>query len=160
MDLSKFWNYVNKDSVTGCWNWTRGKVWSGYGYFYLPGPERIQVRAHREAWELTNGPIPAGLFVLHRCDNPLCCNPAHLFLGTQTDNMRDMDKKGRRKLSHNFSKRDQNGENNCRAKLTAENVREIRRLIKSHTHEALAKKFGVSRGDISLISENKIWKEV
>jgi len=87
----RFWAKV--DRTDDCWLWTACRTTHGYGQFR---PERSRgAQAHRVAWELTNGPIPAGMLVLHRCDNPPCVNPAHLFLGTQSDNMRDMYAKGR-----------------------------------------------------------------
>jgi HNH endonuclease len=75
------------DPETGCHNWTGTVGRAGYG--------RVQVSAHRLAYELAHGPIPDGLLVLHKCDNPVCCNPDHLFLGTSADNMADKVRKGR-----------------------------------------------------------------
>ena len=77
--------------TTGCWQWL-GATHAGYGVF---GFNRQMMRAHRVSYELYVGPIPPGLSVLHRCDNPPCTNPDHLFVGTQLDNMRDMCAKGR-----------------------------------------------------------------
>jgi len=87
----RFWEKVDVRGPDECWPWTRKHNPKGYGQFR----KDKMVQAHRMAWELTNGPIPDGLDVLHTCDNPPCCNPHHLFLGTNDDNMRDMNSKGR-----------------------------------------------------------------
>ena len=93
----RFWAKVDRASSDACWPWlaTHGRF--GYGEFKVGGRSGRSVKAHRVAWELTHGPISDGLFVLHRCDNPPCCNPGHLFLGTHADNMRDMAQKGRQR---------------------------------------------------------------
>ncbi len=83
---TRFWDHVRK--ADGCWLWT-ACIMRKYGVYR-------RWRAHRVAYALTNGPIPAGSVVCHTCDTPTCCNPAHLVLGTQLDNIRDMDRKGRR----------------------------------------------------------------
>ena len=90
-----FW--AGLDRSGDCWIWTRERYPSGYGVLTRAG---LRVKAHRLAWELTYGPTPDGLLVLHHCDNPPCVRPAHLFLGTQADNVRDMDAKGRRRNQH------------------------------------------------------------
>lgn len=84
-----FWRGVDK--AGDCWIWTRCRDRRGYGRFSAKGHRR----AHRFSWALTNGPIPPGMCVLHRCDNPPCVNPAHLFVGTSNDNVADMMAKGR-----------------------------------------------------------------
>lgn len=91
-DAERFWSKVDRSGgPDACWPWTRSLHTKGYGQTSVAG-----VRAsHRAAWILTNGPIPAGLCVCHRCDNPPCCNPAHLFLGSLGDNNRDRSIKGR-----------------------------------------------------------------
>jgi ribosome-binding protein aMBF1 (putative translation factor) len=94
-----FWSKVDRtDDPNACWEWTEGRNSCGYGY--LPGDiarrdNKGVVLAHRYAWELTHGPIPQDRFICHHCDNPACVNPAHLFCGTRSDNMRDMVAKGR-----------------------------------------------------------------
>lgn len=92
----RFWSKVEKSD--GCWRWT-STLQRGYGQIALcrQGAKRqTRVWAHRVAWELTHGrPVPAGLVICHRCDNPRCVNPDHLFLGTQQDNVRDAIQKGR-----------------------------------------------------------------
>lgn len=90
--MDRFWSKVDKSG--DCWEWTACRTRAGYGQFKSDG--RLH-RAHRLAWALTNGPIPEGKHVLHRCDNPGCVNPDHLFLGSHQDNMDDMSNKGRRK---------------------------------------------------------------
>jgi len=87
-----FWSKVDIRGKDECWNWTAGKLPTGYGLFYRKGHSKF---THRIAWEFVNGIIPDGMLVCHHCDNPACCNPAHLFLGTDFDNMSDMIKKGR-----------------------------------------------------------------
>ena len=93
--MERFWNKIDRREPNECWPWIGG-ISRGYGHwsFWESGKCR-STTSHRKAWELANGPIPAGLFVLHRCDNPPCCNPAHLWLGTHADNMADKVAKGR-----------------------------------------------------------------
>ena len=85
-----FWNKVDKSVPTGCWHWTGNIGPNGYG-------RMSQTSTHRYSYELHNGPIPAGLVVRHKCDNPGCCNPAHLEIGTKADNNRDRHVRGRSK---------------------------------------------------------------
>ncbi len=142
----RFWENVQK--TNGCWIWTSGTVAYGYGNLCING--KMQ-RTHRYSWELHNGPIPDGLFVLHKCDNPLCVNPAHLFLGTHQDNMDDKMSKGR-----HVSLR---GSSHGNAKLDESDVIEIRRRYTSTgiTQAELGREYGVDRTTISLIVRRKKW---
>ncbi len=135
----------------GCHIWT-GRLDSRKEY----GSVNKKYRAHRMAWVITNGPIPDGLFVLHRCDNPPCCNPDHLFLGTGQDNMDDMHRKGRGVIPCSI------GEANSSAKLTDEEVLIIRTKRKEEglTHRALGKLFGVSRRHIGRILSGEKWSHL
>jgi hypothetical protein len=92
----RFWAYVQK--TASCWVWTGTQSDNGYGRIWGKGRH---IKAHRFSWELHNGPIPEGMHVCHKCDTPACVNPEHLFLGTASDNMRDMVAKGRHSWGEN-----------------------------------------------------------
>jgi len=130
-----------------CWEWTACLNMGGYGTIRKGGTMSL---AHRVIWELAHGPIPEGMFILHHCDNRKCVNPEHLFIGTQTDNMRDMYKKGRE------PKKD--AENNGNSKLTWKDVYLIRSIYPALSTYKLGKQFGVSNVAIHQIVKNKIWK--
>ena len=133
-----------------CWDWTAGRVPAGYGAIWDNAIGRHR-HAHRLAWELANGPIPEGMFICHYCDNPPCCNPAHLFLGTQAENDADRTQKGR--SSRGTRHRD--------AKLTPDAVREIRRRFALGMRQVdLAREFGVSSGTMSAVVHRKSWRHV
>ena len=136
------------DTTGECWLWTGATNLQGYGKLNVNG--KLQ-QAHRIAWELENGPVPDGLLVLHRCDNPACVRPAHLFLGTHGDNYKDMDRKGRNphagsdRPPRNYAR----GERHPYAKLTDEQVKEI--IMAEGTQREIAARFGVTQGTISTI---------
>lgn len=123
----RFWSKVAIAGPDDCWLWTAGLAKSGYGMIGVGRPSDRIESSHRIAWTLANGPIPGGLYVLHRCDVRRCCNPAHLFLGTHADNMRDVAEKGRWRTAAREA-RMARGERHGNAILTDELVREIRRL--------------------------------
>lgn len=131
---------------TGCIEWHGSANAKGYGMMVYKG--RIHA-AHRVSWQEHKGEIPAGLLVLHRCDNPKCVNPEHLFLGTNQDNMDDMKQKGRQ-----FTPR---GEEHKRSKLTWDAVRDIR--SSGESARSLAAKYGVSDMTIYYVKTGKGWKE-
>lgn len=141
---------------------------AGYGYFRLEGKTEL---AHRVAWDLERGPIPAGMCVLHRCDNRRCVAVDHLWLGTQAENNADMRAKGRQVLNLNrpgHRPRPSPGEANGQAKLTWPLVAELReahglaekagRRLKSGQMEILERRFGVDRTTIRRIVKRKTWK--
>ena len=133
---------------SGCWLWLASVGAGGYGWVKDSGRAR---RAHRVSYERYVEPIPAGLCVLHRCDIPCCVNPAHLFLGTQADNMADMEAKGRGRSAR--------GEAASAAKLKQNDVLAIRAAV-GKTQRQLSKEHGVSRRQIGLILRRKSWTHV
>jgi hypothetical protein len=141
----RFWSKVAKSAgPDACWLWT-ASLNNGYGAYSLSVGRNAL--AHRIAYEDAAGPIPQGAHVLHRCDNPRCVNPAHLFLGTHSDNVRDMVTK----------RRHARGETHAGAKLSDVDVTAIRCLgvIGAHTQRDLAAMFGVSRPHISKVLAGK-----
>ena len=144
--------------VGECLEFTGSKR-NGYGVLTVgsrvDGTRRL-MKAHRVAWEAANGrPIPPGLLVLHKCDNPPCVNPEHLFLGTPKDNTRDMVDKGRHKYGH------QVGSANGRARLTEADVVEMRRLAAlGETAASLALRFRVAKTTASQVVTRKTWRNV
>jgi hypothetical protein len=123
----RFWPRVVVGEPDECWEWQGARDWRGYGRTWHQ-PIRRSTAAHRVAYELVNGLIPAGLCVLHSCDNPPCCNPAHLRVGTVQDNSDDMVERGRQKKPGYSSKLRGELHHRAMAKLTVDQVREIRRI--------------------------------
>jgi hypothetical protein len=133
--------------ATGCLEW-QAKARANGGYGTLCVGRRGQIRAHRAAWVLANGPIPPGLYVCHRCDNPLCCNVDHLFLGTPAENMADKERKGRGTKPPLAR-----GEKHHNATLTDAQVAEVFAAV--GTLDALAARYGVSSKTIWRIKKRK-----
>ena len=134
-----------------CWLWVSTKDKDGYGIFKLDGRD---VKAHRVSWQLSKGSIPPKFLVLHKCDNPSCVNPNHLFLGTPMDNMQDKIKKGRAVYSR--------GSQLPQAKLLERDVLEIRSIYDKGgmTRNQLASEYGVSTTNISMIVNFRTWKHL
>jgi hypothetical protein len=165
---------------TPCLEWTAVRHEHGYGQFSLG--DKME-KAHRVAWKIAHGPIPRGMCVLHRCDNPPCVAEEHLFLGTQADNVADRDAKGRQVSTRGDAHWSRlhperrprgdtsgprmhpecmaRGEKHVRAKLTENNVRFIFQLrSQGWTQRRLASEFGVSQAVIWNILARKIWAHV
>lgn len=146
----KFKESVFPNPVTKCWMWMACTNRRNYGIMGIVSAPWL---AHRYSYERFVGPIPDGLEVLHNCDNPSCVNPDHLRVGTQTENMRDMDMRGRRVNTP------QRGERHGCSKLTADNVNSIRLRHSSPKDTAtLALEFGVSTSAVRRIISGKNWK--
>lgn len=143
--------FVSKvaEMPTGCHEWQGGKFTAGYGNFKVAGKDRV---ATRWLWEHIHGPIAEGLQVRHKCDNPPCVNIDHLELGTNLDNSRDMVERGR----------SVRGERARTAKLTADEVVEIRELVArgDQTKTAIARSYGTTRQNVTHIVNSFSWKHV
>ena len=146
----RFWNRVDKTAL--CWNW---KTTRSDGYGHIRAENNKKILAHRLSWVMHNGDIPDKLCVLHKCDNPSCVNPSHLFLGTHADNMADMATKKRGK-SHSLV-----GSKLWTSKLTESQVLWIRMWsgIK-YSQQSIADAYGISQATISKIILRKTWKHV
>jgi len=139
----------------GCWIWNGSKAKDGYGIFY----SKEYLRAHRASYLLFVAQIPKGLWVLHKCDVPLCVNPKHLYLGDCKQNVKDAIERGRFPKGPNL-KKSLKGEKNPKSKLTEENVKEIKKLSHSFTKSQLAEKYGVLKGTIIHITKGRTWKHI
>lgn len=162
--LDRFWEQVDDRGPDQCWGWRGHRNHSGYGVLFARckpgsrGDRSIRMMAHRFSYELhTATEIPPGVGALHHCDNPPCCNPAHLFLGNHAANMGDASRKGR---LHGPGQQLQ-GEANPFVKLTEVDVRLIRRLAEDGFHQrAIARRFGISQTNVSHIVLRKSWRHV
>jgi predicted XRE-type DNA-binding protein len=141
------WKYINKKGEDECWEWI-GAIHNRYGRFSISGKIKP---SHYIVYELINNSIPIGLLVCHKCDNPKCCNPKHLFLGTHGDNMRDMINKGRDKKAF--------GEMNGNSKIKKKEVDEIKQLYSTNNYSQreLAKQFNISQSTIFQIVNRRTW---
>lgn len=147
--VERFWSKVKK--TDSCWIWTGGHLKHGYGMIRAGGTEHRRLGAHRVSWMIHHNEIPNGLYVLHHCDNPPCVNPAHLFLGTHLDNVRDMHQKGRASGGRMFG-------NSFRRTTTEEQVRQIRGLFKNRhiSYSAIARTFNLGRNTVKRIIQHTL----
>lgn len=144
-DVERFYKFVQNSDPDSCWEWQSTRNRSGYGKFWLHGRTTA---AHRVSYRISNGPIPTDHQVRHTCDNPPCVNPRHLLTGTGKQNARDA-------LDRDRYRR---GTENSRAKLTEDQVREIKNCWKAgETQVSMARRFGVSRAAIQWILNGRNW---
>ncbi len=158
LDVALFWMMVKPSTefhrLGRCWLWTGAKIPSGYGHITR---NQKQVLSHRYAWELVHGPVPKNMCVLHKCDNPACVRPSHMFIGDHEENMRDMARKGRNPGNGNLR-----GETHGCHKLTEIQVREIRSLALEGkiSQRGIAKMFCVTQSAVSVIHKRKAWRHI
>jgi hypothetical protein len=145
-----FNNIIKSDDDKGCWIWVGLASKQGYGRMTIKKKQKL---AHRYSWEFHFGEIPEKMFICHKCDNPPCVNPAHLFVGNRSDNAKDMVSKNRN--------RDDRGSNHPMAKLNEEKVIKIRERINSgEVQKDLAKEYNVSPMTISMIKRRINWNNI
>ena len=147
---NRFWSKVHIGN--DCWEWMAHTQF-GYGCFWF---NKTMVKAHRMSWIIKNGQIPKGICVLHKCDNPPCVNPSHLFLGTHKDNSKDCVEKGRHFIPN------WKGEKHRNCKLTESKVKWIRSVYnkKNMNQYKIARKLGVGQSNINSILNNKTWTHI
>jgi hypothetical protein len=156
--VARFWPKVDRSGgPLSCWPFTGCRNPHGYGVFSVHRRARL---AHRVAYVIAYGEVPEGLVVCHRCDNPACCNPAHCFAGTQAENIADAVAKERLATGalspyHRHPERYPRGEQRSTAKLSDQQVREIRALKGRMSHPAIADRYGISRKYVWNIQSGK-----
>lgn len=159
--LERYWPKIDLSDLDGCWPWMAGRLHWGHGAFTINAKME---RAHRVMWVLHYGEIPQGLCVCHQCDNPPCCNPNHLFLGTHRENMADRNAKGRTasgdRSGSALHPEVHQGERHWKTRLKEVDIREIRALRGQIRQIDLASRFGVDQGQISAIQLGKAWKHI
>src|SRR5574343_126951 len=146
--LKSFWSNVQIKQPNECWEWLGSISNSGYGLWRRGSDHGFSKAAHRTAFLSTGKTIPPFYHVLHTCDNPICCNPGHLFLGTNQDNVDDKISKER----HNH------GSTHPASRLNEKQVIQI--LLDSRQHKDIAKDYGISRVQVTNIKLRKRWKHV
>lgn len=157
---------VDERGADECWPWLAMRNSRGYGL--IRNDEGKNELAHRVAWRLVESILPSRLCILHSCDNPPCCNPAHLFIGTRADNIADMCAKGRDRhpaglqhWSHTYPERRPRGEGAGQAKLTDAAVRQIRkRVAQGESYRALGREYGVAKGTIKSAAIGETWAHI
>jgi len=144
--MTRFWSKVDMSGGRhACWPWTAGRFSTGYGAFFIDGR---MVKAHRMALMLTGVEVPPGKLVCHHCDNRPCCNPSHLFIGSNAENVADRDAKGRQAC----------GVVNGRAKLTESKVSQVRAMVASgETYRSVGVFFRISHSTVSKIINGRTW---
>lgn len=151
--VQRFFEQIDKNGPNGCWLWTGAKYRGGYGHMGMNGKN---TKVHRFSYEHFVGPIPAGLIVRHKCDNPCCVNPEHLMTGTHKDNTNDKIARGR------FRYGTARGEANGRTKLTVESVMKTKEMwdTKQFTIPMIAAATGITRTNVGAIVQGRTWRHV